>query len=474
MKLDTAHPQYEQAALLWSELRDVIEGENAVKSAGTAYLPRLGGQEKDEYEAYKTRASFYNATGRTIDGLSGMIFRKPVDVQSPAGMDDFLADVTLHEMGFQGFAESIVEEVLSVGRAGMLVDFPRVEAIGITQAQAERMNLRPFLMLYRAEAILDWRVSQIGNKTMLSFLKLKETVHERIDEFNEEEIDQIRVLDIDSGQYRQRLFRQDVNGDWQQFGLDIVPLMEGQAMPFIPFIFVGTRDTATHVSKPPLIDLADKNLDHYRMDADYHHSLHFLAAGATRWVKGVEKDEIDAGVFDKAGPTALLASTSPEAEFGICEPQGNGIPAQRQALKDAEDQMAALGARMLAPEKRQAEAAETAAIHRQGEISVLSSLAQAVSIALTRVLEIARDWMGVVGEVAVTLNRDYFTQKLSAQEMAEYLKQVQGGELSYETFARIMIEGERWPADVDIEEEQERAMNNEFVDTAGSRLQSVT
>ena len=470
MKLDTTHAQYEKYAPLWQSLRDAIEGEYAVKAAGTAYLPKLGGQSYEEYAAYKLRASFYNATGRTVDGLSGMVFRKPMDVQAPDAMTVFLEDASLRGVDFQGFAESIVEEDLVVGRAGVLVDYPHVEAAAMSQAQAERLNLRPFLVQYNAESILDWRLTQLENKTVLSMVKLRECVYEPVDEFNQEEIEQIRVLDLNEGGYRQRIFRRDVNGDWQQFGTDIIPTMRGLPLSFIPFIFVGVRDTTPHIDKPPLIDLADKNLDHYRMDADYHHSLHFLAAGSTRWVKGVREDEINAGVFDRAGPTALMASTEAEAEFGICEPQGKGIPAQRQALKDAEDQMAALGARMLAPEKRQAETAETATIYRQGEMSVLASLAQAVSNALTQALEIARDWMGLSGEVSVSLNRDFSPQKMTHWDMSEYLKQLQSGVISYATFARIMIEGERWPDDIDPEAEQTQALNDEFA--AGSRIEA--
>ena len=468
MAVDSTNPVYDLMLPLWTTMRDVANGERAVKDKDDEYLPKLGGQDEKEYSAYKCRASFFGATGRTIDGLSGMVFRKPPEQKIPASMDEFMQDVTMSGLDFQGFAEAITDEVLTPGRCGILVDFPQVESGEMTKAQADSMNLRPYFSQYKAESILDWRVGRVGNKTVLTQVRLMEEASEPEDEFTERMVDQIRVLDLDdTDHYRQRIYRkEDESGKklekWTQFGEDIVPLMRGARPDFIPFIFVGPRDCTPNVCKPPLIDLADKNLDHYRMDADYKHSLHFIAAGSTRWVKGVRKEEIDEGRFDSVGPTALLATESPEAEFGISEPSGQGIPTQRIAIQDAEQQMAVLGARMLSPEKRQAEAAETAAIHRQGESSVLSSLATAVSIALTKALEIARDWMGLSEEIFVRLNTDYVETGLNAQELVALTGALQGGGISQEAYLEALIDGEILRPELTVEDELKRLMNNDF------------
>jgi hypothetical protein len=43
----------------------VLAGEDAVKSAGEKYLPRLDSQSDEEFLAYRKRASFFNATARS-------------------------------------------------------------------------------------------------------------------------------------------------------------------------------------------------------------------------------------------------------------------------------------------------------------------------------------------------------------------------------------------------------------------------
>ena len=68
MPANSTHPDYDANATSWLRARDVIAGEDAVKAAGEKYLPKLDSQSSDEYLAYKTRASFFNAAARTADG----------------------------------------------------------------------------------------------------------------------------------------------------------------------------------------------------------------------------------------------------------------------------------------------------------------------------------------------------------------------------------------------------------------------
>jgi len=62
----------------------------------------------------------------------------------------------------------------------------------------------------------------------------------------------------------------------EQIGEDLFPLMNGKPLDFIPFIFIGIDDTTPSVDEPPLIDIADVNIAHYRLDADHKHGLHYI------------------------------------------------------------------------------------------------------------------------------------------------------------------------------------------------------
>ena len=71
--MDSTHFEYDANANACLRARDVFAGEDAVKAAGVRYLPRLDSQSDDEYDAYKERASFFNAMARTADGFVGLV-----------------------------------------------------------------------------------------------------------------------------------------------------------------------------------------------------------------------------------------------------------------------------------------------------------------------------------------------------------------------------------------------------------------
>ena len=465
MAVDTQHVDYTAHIDTWKKCRDVSSGQEAVHAAGDVYLPRLGGQDPDDYEAYKKRAGFLNATGRTVDGLSGMVFRKQPSVENPEGLAEFMEDVDQAGMSFLGLAEQTLEEVLKVGRYGVLVDYPQVEGEQLTQAQAQARGLRPFIKTYRAESIIDWRVDQVENRATLVQVRLLETVEEPADEFADDLVEQIRVLELTDEGYQQRVFRQDEKGQWVLHEL-VVPLMGSVPLDRIPFHFVGPRDNTWSVSKPPLLDLVNVNLQHYQLNADYRHGLHFVAL-PTPYGTGLRQEDVDAGNFAAIGPTSFWASTSSESSFGMLEYQGAGLGSLKEALDDLKHDMAVLGARMLEAEKRQVEAAETAGIHRAGEHGVLASMAMAISDVMTKVLEDVRDWMGVTGDVQVELNRDYVPTPLTAQELTALISAVQSGELSREAFFYNLKQGERYPDGWTFDDEQEAITQDDALGLLG-------
>ncbi len=76
MTVGSTHPDYDSNAATWSRARDVLSGEDAVKAAGEKYLPRLDSQSDEEYGTYKSRASFFGATARTLAEYLDLIFRR--------------------------------------------------------------------------------------------------------------------------------------------------------------------------------------------------------------------------------------------------------------------------------------------------------------------------------------------------------------------------------------------------------------
>lgn len=445
-------------AAVWQRCEDCADGEDAVHKAAEKYLPRLPAQLNIDYASYVARANFYNAFYRTVAGLVGMLFRKPPAIDVPASVEPMLDDITMSGIPFHMFMEDVCEETLKTGRIGVLVDYPMVENIDqMTQADAAIMQLRPTMKSYDAKNIINWEVELINNVSTLSMVVLKVCEEIEKDEFTFTEEERYRVLDLDeaTGNYRVRMFKMD--GDVQiQLGGDVYPLMNNKPLKFIPFIFLGTDDVTPDVDEPPLIDLVNMNLAHYRVTADYENGCHITGL-AQAWITGYTDQTAVDGKPEKiyyGGPSAWVFP-SELTKVGILGLNSDFV-ALTKNLDRKEQQMAILGARMLEPQRRGVEAPETAAIHRKGEESMLSAMAQSVSLGMTRALQWFSDWAGATGDVSVDINRDFYPAPMTPQLLAALIAGWQAGAYSDQVLFDQLQQAEMIPLDTTIEEEQAR------------------
>src|SRR5512140_2278505 len=129
MPVNSTHPAYDLNLETWQRIRDVIAGDAAIKRGGEKYMPRLDSQSDEEYQAYIGRGFFYNATARTVSGYLGLIYRKDPILELPEKsslrgiLEQFTNDVDLVGTTLNSYSKKTVTEVISIGRAGTLVDW---------------------------------------------------------------------------------------------------------------------------------------------------------------------------------------------------------------------------------------------------------------------------------------------------------------------------------------------------------------
>jgi len=450
-QVSKTHPEYDRMSDKWQRCRDCVSGGDAVKAAGTRYLPRLADQTDTDYQAYKTRASFFNATWRTIQALTGMLFRRPPVVETSESVNALLKDVTMSGVSFITFAQQIAMETLTVGRVGILVDYPSQSTEGMTAAEAAKLNLRPVMQRYETESIINWKTAWIGNKTALTLVVLTEEAALEGNEFEHKTETRYRVLDLFNGAYRVRVFRIDDKGEDEQIGGDIFPVMSGKPLDFIPFFFLGVDDTTPQLDLPPLLDLVDLNLDHYRMSADHKHGLHFTGL-PTGVITGYRPENEGDKLY--VGAAHFLVLPDPQAKASFLEYTGQGLGAIVQELERTEQQMAILGARLLTAEKKATETSQTAQIHRAGESSVLSSIASTISGALTQALTLFSKWAGSDNECTVELNQEFLPPEMTPQELSALVSAWQTGAISMQVLFEQLQKKEVIASDLTLEEMQ--------------------
>jgi hypothetical protein len=453
---DTKHDEYTARSPQWVRCRDVVAGEDAVHAKGVAYLAKLSEQTEAEYKAYVQRAPFYNATARTIDGLVGMVLRKEPTVEAPAALDAIRADMTLAGCALPELAEQTLREVTTVGRQGILVEYPVQVEGPMTLAQASAMNRRPYASVFHAEHIINWRVERVNNAMQPVMIVLSEVVTEWLSDFEPSHIDQRRALLLEDGRYVQRLYRKGSSGEWEQVGDDIVPMKNGAPLGYIPFVCFGPTCNSLECQKPPVYDLVTLNLSHYRTIADYEHGAHFTGLPML-FLAGVM---LEPGEKVMLGSQTAVTSTDPQADGKYIEFTGQGLGALKDRAAEKEAGMAAIGARMLAPEKAGVEAHGTLAMRHSGESAVLSTIAKMVGAGLSRVLQIMAEWEGVNAEVRVTLNTDFVDLSLEPGDIDALVSAWQRGAISRETLFDNLKRGEVIPEGRDFETES-AAIENE-------------
>ena len=487
MPVFSTHPDYDNQEPDWRLIRDVIAGERQLKEAGESYIERLSGQDREEYQKYLDRGSFFPATKRTRQGLSGSIFMKePVVVlgkkegDSRAEVyDRFKADADLTGSSLDTYVRCVTNEVLESGRGGTLVDWSEEEG-------------RPYLTKYQAEDILNWRSERVNGRLIPVLIVLREfaerslsdvaeTDSEDVDEFDTSRVEQIRVLRLDGGVYRVELW-QEVRVDendvatkeekrrrekdekkWEKIA-DFVPGRRGESLTEIPFVAHGAENDSIEIGEIPLLDLGRKNLDHYRLSTQLRHGLFFTALPTA---------VISDGGLDQTAQMRIGSSVawvlSTEGKAAFLEFSGAGLGSIRETIEDCRKEMAVTGARMLETQQRDVESAETHEMRQSGETSVLVDIAKALSEGLTRVLQWVVWWTGGVNDLvdadetiaSFSLNTDFIARKMSAEDAVKMVSLWQSEAISKETLFFNLKQGEIIPPEIDFEEEQKRIEDGE-------------
>ncbi len=474
MPVNSTHPDYDEHLPAWLRARDVMAGEDSVKMAGVKYLPRLNSQTDDEYAAYKSRAAFFNATARTAEGFIGLVFRRPPFIKTTEGkglgaaLSEFENDADMLGTPLVGYAKNVVNEVITVGRAGTLIDWE------------DEVENRVYASLYAAENILNWRVERINGRNIVTRVALAERGTRSAergakndDGFVEETVEQVRVLRLveekEQGSTESRPTKRRMNcvveiwqrmekknkRDKQEWELveTRTPLRLGKSLPLIPFVFHGPNHSLPSVSKLPLADIIAVNLDHYRLDADYKHGVHFTAL-PTAWVSGFDKE-----ATLRIGSSAAWVTETPGATAGFLEFTGQGLKTFERAMDRDERLLAVLGSRLLEGQKKVGETAQAIELRQSGENSILANIAVNVSASLTQVLRWAHWWNSTeespedVTQVLVELNTDFSTKGLSALEIQAIVTAWQANAISRETMTDLFRRGEVLPEGRTNEEE---------------------
>ena len=419
----------------------------ALQASSTEYLPKHPEEKDSNYLIRLNRPVHFNAYTRSVDGLTGLVFRRDPVLAEDVGKDIEALWENIDYHGTHGavFCKALFREALVAGRTYLMVDGPQVTR-EMSLGEEREMGLRPYWVHYRVDEERNREYAYVNGKLVLRRIVFEVTSYVPDGEFGDREESVWRVFRLDNDLETVR-WEQWKKNDKEVYYKDAEGVLNN--VTEIPIAVVYGRKLGPFMSKPPLEDLADQNLLFYQTSSDYHHAAH-IANVPVPFLKGFDED---ANKITWGPNATLIGPEGSDAKW--LETSASALGHTRTMLEDIKGNMATLGLNMLAREKRAAETATARRIDKAEADSALGAIARSLEDAIELALGYTAQFLkSKSGGGSIEVNRDYEEQQLTPQEIQVYSQLVASGQLSLETMWKMLEAGEILPPDFDPELER--------------------
>ncbi len=437
---------YDAMAPVWDMIRCVLGGTRSMRAAGQRYLPQHPHETSDNYRQRLETTTLYNMTELTLDSLVGKPFAETVNVtdDSPEMAKELAKDIDLQGNNLHVFTRQWFKEGIAKAYAHVLIDMPRIVQGDRqrTLADDQMENIRPYWSLISPENVLFAMSQEVAGIYAYTHVRIFETAVSRIG-YTEAVVPRIRVLEPGTWQLLE-MRKVGKKITWVQIdagstGLNYIPMVT----------FHANKDgEGTLISKPPIEDLAWKNVEHWQSSSDQRNIL-TVARFPMLAVSGAH----DAGNGDvmAIGPRQLLATRAENGKFYYVEHTGKAIESGANDLEKIEQDMASYGAEFL--RKRPGAATATArALDSAEATSPLQDMTFRFKDAVEYAFWITLDWMKQTDkDVEVKIITDFGPEEVKDVDMRTLAEARRNRDLSRNQFLLEMKRRGSLREDFDVE-----------------------
>lgn len=397
-KVQDQSPEVAALSQHWPIAEALLGGTAAMRAAGTTFLPKWPGEEKESYDARLATATLFPAFGRTLGVMTGKPFSKQITLGDdvPPKIKAWCDDVDMQGNNLHTFAASMMDEVLGFGLAGVLVDHPKVEGAR-TLADERAIGARPYMVAIKHSQILGWKAERVNGATVLTQLRLAETKEVQDGDFGTKHEPRVRVLT--PGAWAVYMPGAKAEDEWVIEDQGTTTL---NAIPFAP-LYGKKRGFMNGVS--PLLDLAYLNVKHWQKQSDVDTIGHVVCVPVL----------VCEGVDDTFALT-IGASTAMKTPQGskvyYVEHQGQATDFAMSLLEKLEDQMVQTGAELLVQRPGQRTATESAGDQEANKCD-LQRIVEGFEDSMDLALSFMGAWVGELNAGNVSLYKDFAAATLT-------------------------------------------------------------
>jgi hypothetical protein len=373
---------YNRMRLRWALLRAVQGGTETMRLAGVTFLPRYLAEDQAGYADRVNRSFFTNIFEESVQNVISRPFSRPValaeDVKDP--FRAWSEDIDLQGNNIDQFLRALAEDAWVAGFSGVLVDYPTVGE-GATLADERSAGARPYWVHYRAEDIIAAYSAMVAGRRVWTHVRLR-AYETSLSGFEEVLAETILVLERDPASASPVAWTKWQKGEkeWTIAGQGVMTLFE------IPFVMLYSSKRVTDGEcKPPFLDLAHKNVEHWQSSSDQRNILtmgRFAMLAVAGSPAGLDND--GSGNIT-LGPKTILQTTDVNGKFYFVEPAGHAIQAGERDLDRLERQMRVMG---LGPHLQET-AGDITATERTIDEARATSQVQAFALSIKDAAELA-------------------------------------------------------------------------------------
>jgi len=378
-------------------LNTLMEGTLAMKEAGVEYLPKEPEESEKNYECRLARAYLLNVYRRTVMYLSGQVFSRPMILQDDNKDEviELTENIDLKNNNIDVFCKKVFEQALVDGVSFILVDYPPAPT-ELNKETEKKLGVRPYWVHIPISSLIGWKTDIKDGKTILTQIRIKESVEKQKGKYGTENVSRIRVINI--GSYE--IYEDSSGGKESEW-----VLIENGATTFvgeIPLAIFMPGDFITAMTaRPPLEDLGYLNLAHWQSLSDQTNILHY-ARVPLLFGKMLSDDPTNITI----GPNRMIHSNREEASLEYVEHSGAAIGSGRESLDDLESRMALYGLQLLIPKTGRVTATEKALSSGESDCT-LKTWTLMFKDTIEQCLVYTYEWMKLNDPGSVNLNTEY-------------------------------------------------------------------
>jgi len=385
-------------------------------------------------KAYWTRGRFFNALGKTIDSLHGMIHNYQAVSDLSPQMTIIAENITGSGQPIEVMEKVITYQLIKDGRYGGLSDMASTDR-QLTGAEQDMPEFRPRVIGYEAKQIL--RVIVMGGSLVDIRLDEPTTVKCEDDEFSYKCVRYTRRLNLqyaadkDGNNIGKPVYHNTLYDENDDVISQSIPRANGQYLTEIPFVFYGSDANTPEYSTPPVFDIAHLNLGHFSLDCDNRNAINYHCNPMT-----VVTTDMDPYEFNTRNPAGIDSSADGKNQLKqgddlkLVQMEATGA-APSEMLRD-QDRMVMAGAQLIMPNSSTMTLGQKR-IETGSSMSTLGRISHNASAGIEKQLEYLAMFAGAPLGDTYKVNSKFITDEMTPELLNAHVALVQSGALPAST-----------------------------------------